>query len=308
MRPKRHPSARTTPRTRREIQARSGTDTDRQIAHDLGVDVKTVAKWKNRAETADLPMGPKKRVSPLTPLEEATVILYRRHMPLTLDETLGQLKPLIPRLTRSSLQRCLARCGVDKIPKGRRRKLPIIAKPMGFDHFVLEVYKMPSKEGETFVYFAIGHLTKHVHAMEMDALDSSSAAAFLKQLIAAAPFKTHTIMVENHPAFKETELDPWSHERPWYGHSFRMTCWQNKVSPDFKPASGFEPKPIGYGWPKIPKPKMGRRYRPPKERVYYARFSVSGRISWSRRKMSEEAIERQIASAIARFKRTAPRE
>jgi transposase len=55
MRPKRHPSAHTTPRTRREIQARSGTETDRQIAHDLGIDVKTVAKWKNRAKTADLP-------------------------------------------------------------------------------------------------------------------------------------------------------------------------------------------------------------------------------------------------------------
>jgi hypothetical protein len=105
MRPRRHPSART-PALRREIQKRSAVGPGRKIADDLGINIKTIAKWKTRVRTADRPMGPKNPTSNvLLPFEEATIVLYRRHMPLTLDETLGRLKTLIPHLTRATLQR-----------------------------------------------------------------------------------------------------------------------------------------------------------------------------------------------------------
>jgi hypothetical protein len=151
---------------------------------------------------------------------------------------------------------------------------------MGFDHFVLEVYAIPRKEGQRFIYFAISHLTRFVYAMELNAFDANSAAVFLKQLVANAPFKTHTITTENHSAFLESELDPWSPERPGFGHIFRTNCWKNKVSPYFKPSSGYEAKPIGFGWPKVPRPRTGRRYLPRKEPIYEPVVSLGGRYAY----------------------------
>lgn len=53
-------------------------------------------------------MGPKDtRSTTLTPEQEATVVAFRRHTLLPLDDCLYALQPTIPALTRSSLHRCL---------------------------------------------------------------------------------------------------------------------------------------------------------------------------------------------------------
>ena len=52
--------------------------------------------------------GPKEpRSSVLTKAEEAAIVAFRRHTLLPLDDRLYALKPSIPHLTRSALQRCL---------------------------------------------------------------------------------------------------------------------------------------------------------------------------------------------------------
>ena len=51
-----HGAARTTPRVRAELQAVK--ESTRTLAARYGLNTKTVAKWRKRASTADLPMGP----------------------------------------------------------------------------------------------------------------------------------------------------------------------------------------------------------------------------------------------------------
>tara|TARA_R110002020_G_scaffold186522_4_gene384569 strand:+ start:288 stop:521 length:234 start_codon:yes stop_codon:yes gene_type:complete len=69
---------------------------------------KTVATWRERQTIDDLMNGPKEpRSSVLTKAEEAAIVAFRRHTLLPLDDRLYALKPSIPHLTRSALQRCL---------------------------------------------------------------------------------------------------------------------------------------------------------------------------------------------------------
>lgn len=61
-------------------------------------------------------MGPETPLSTvLTPEEEAVVVAFRRHTLLPLDDCLYSLQPSIPRLTRSSLHRCLERHGISRV-------------------------------------------------------------------------------------------------------------------------------------------------------------------------------------------------
>jgi hypothetical protein len=48
-------------------------------------------------------------------VEEAIIVAFRRHTLLPLDDCLYALQATIPRLTRSSLHRCLRRQGISRL-------------------------------------------------------------------------------------------------------------------------------------------------------------------------------------------------
>ena len=111
-----HGSARTTPRVRAELQAsqeKTGT-----LARRYGLSRTTVTKWRARTTTDDAPMGPSAPHSTvLTAIEEAMIVEFRRRTLLPLDDVLGCLRNSIPKLTRSSLHRCLERHGISRLPE-----------------------------------------------------------------------------------------------------------------------------------------------------------------------------------------------
>jgi hypothetical protein len=49
--------------------------------------------------------------------DEAIIVAFRRHTLLPLDDCLYALQPTIPRLTRSSLHRCLQRHDISRLPE-----------------------------------------------------------------------------------------------------------------------------------------------------------------------------------------------
>src|SRR5215208_2073514 len=94
-----HGSARTTEAVRRAIQHSEES-------------LRAVAKGKSRASVADQRTGPRDPKSTVLSLEEeAIIVAFRRHTLLPLDDCLYALQATIPRLTRSSLHRCLQRHG-----------------------------------------------------------------------------------------------------------------------------------------------------------------------------------------------------
>ena len=96
---------------------------------ELGINVKTVAKWRTRQTVEELRTGPKEpRSTVLSEKEEAVIVAFRRHTLLPLDDCLYALQPTIPHLTRSSLHRCLQRHGPSRLPdmdgdKPKRQRL-----------------------------------------------------------------------------------------------------------------------------------------------------------------------------------------
>ena len=94
-----HGCARTTEAVRRAIQDSQASLN--VLAARYGINPKTVAKWRQRQNVQDLPMGPKLvRSSVLTPEEEAAIVAFRRYTLLPLDDCLYPLQSSIPHLTQ----------------------------------------------------------------------------------------------------------------------------------------------------------------------------------------------------------------
>ena len=116
-----HGCARTTEAVRREIQ--NSKESMKALAERLGLNYKTVSKWKHRDFVHDMPMGPKNPHSTvLTREEEVACVACRKHSFLSLDDCLFALRERIPRLTRSSLHRLFHRHGISKLPENEEKK------------------------------------------------------------------------------------------------------------------------------------------------------------------------------------------
>ena len=110
-----HGSATTTAAVRRAIQ--HSQESLIVLADRYDINPKTVAKWRARETVEDRKTGPSEpRSTVLSREEEAIVVAFRRYTLLPLDDCLYALQSTIPRLTRSSMHRCLQRHGISRLP------------------------------------------------------------------------------------------------------------------------------------------------------------------------------------------------
>lgn len=155
-----HGSATTTEAVRRAIQ--HSQESLRALAKRYGINQKTVAKWRERTSTADLPTGPKEpRSTVLSVEEEAVIVAFRRYTLLPLDDCLYALQPTIPHLTRSSLHRCLQRHGIGRLPDvegDRPAKRKFRSYPIGSFH--IDVAEVRTEQGKLHMFVAIGRTSK----------------------------------------------------------------------------------------------------------------------------------------------------
>ena len=192
-----HGSATTTEAARRAIQ--NSQESLRSLAKRYGINQKTVAKWKKRTSTADLPTGPKEARSTVLSLEDEAVILaFRRHTLLPLDDCLYALQPTIPHLTRSSLHRCLQRHGISRLPDvdGRKpSKKKFKEYPIGYFH--IDIAEVRTEEGKLHVFVAIDRTSKFAFVELHEKAPTRVAKDFLNRLIEAVPYKIHTVLTDN---------------------------------------------------------------------------------------------------------------
>src|ERR671921_1539898 len=229
MAPGLHGSARTTPRVRAELQAAQGTT--RALAARHGLNPKTVAKWRKRATTADAPMGPRRACSTvLTEAEEAIVVEFRRRTLLPLDDVLGCLREAIPRLTRSALHRCLARHGISRLPRDEEnasKRGRFAETAIGYVH--IDVCELRLSEGRLFMFLAIDRVSKFAHVAFYDANTKLNGAAFLREVVAAFPYRLHTVLTDNGMAFADLPKYRDGATARWMGHIFDRVCRENGI-------------------------------------------------------------------------------
>jgi hypothetical protein len=173
------------------------------LAERHGIKPKTVAKWQKRDTTADRPTGPRAPHSTvLSVTEEAIVVAFRQHTLLPLDDCLYALQPTIPHLTRSSRHRCLQRHGISRLPevtgdKPARKKFK--SHPIGY--FDIDIAEVHTEEGRLYLFVAIDRTSKFAFAQLHEKATRGVAGDFLRALIAAVPYKIHTVLTDNGPRF-----------------------------------------------------------------------------------------------------------
>ena len=103
-----HAQARTTPRTRAEIQASAGSQ--RALAERFNVTRSTVQKWQSRDQVEDLSHRPHRLATTLTEGQEAVVVELRKTLLLPLDDLLVVTREFINKLLDSSNRKALQSC------------------------------------------------------------------------------------------------------------------------------------------------------------------------------------------------------
>lgn len=233
-----HGCARTTEAVRRAIQR--SQESLRTLARRHGVNQKTIAKWRARSVVSDLPAGPKlPHSTTLSAEEEATVVAFRRHTLLPLDDCLYALQPTIPHLTRSALHRCLQRHGISRLPetdgdKPARKRFK--AYPIGYFH--IDVAEVRTAQGKLQPFVAIDRTSKFAFVELHERATLRIAGDFLRHLIAAVPYRVHTVLTDNGLHFttpgntsSAAPLIKAAMERKevFRAHSFELACAQNDV-------------------------------------------------------------------------------
>jgi transposase InsO family protein len=233
-----HGRATTTEAVRRAIQ--HSQESLKVLARRYGINPKTVAKWKKREAVTDLPTGPKDAKSTVLSVEEeAMIVAFRRHTLLPLDDCLYALQATIPRLTRSSLHRCLQRHDISRLPevddgKGIRRKFK--AYPIGYFH--IDIAELRTAEGKLYLFVAIDRTSKFAFVQLHQKATTRIAADFLRALIAAVPYKIHTVLTDNGIHFTDPRGETWSpseikqliaDKEPFRAHAFEYACALNDI-------------------------------------------------------------------------------
>jgi transposase-like protein len=203
-----HGCATTTEAVRRAIQ--NSQESVRTLAKQYNINPKTVAKWKRRSHTQDAPMGPKQcRSTSLTDEEEALAVVFRKMTLLPLDDCLYALQETIPHLTRSSLHRCLKRHGIsrlsDMLDKPDQKKKRFKKYPIGYFH--IDIAEVRTDEGKLYLFVAIDRTSKFTFAELFNQATRLTAVEFLRHLIAAVPYRIHTILTDNGIQFSNRQRD-----------------------------------------------------------------------------------------------------
>lgn len=228
-----HGSATTTEAVRRTIQ--HSQESLRALAKRYGINQKTVAKWKKRSSTTDLPTGPKQAHSTVLTLEEeAVIVAFRRHTLLPLDDCLYALQPTVPHLTRSSLHRCLQRHGISRLPDvagDKPAKKKFKSYPIGYFH--IDIAEVQTAEGKLYLFVAIDRTSKFAFAQLLEKANRITASAFLVALIEAVPYKIHTILTDNGIQFRYAPRYANGPTARYMTHMFAMRCRENGIEHRF---------------------------------------------------------------------------
>ncbi len=219
-----HGSATTTHAIRALIQRSQASNA--ALSRDLGINVKTVAKWRKRDSVEDTRMGPKQAHSTVLSIEEeAVIVAFRRHTLLPLDDCLYALQPTIAHLTRSSLHRCLQRHDISRLPDmtgDKPAKKKFKRYPIGYVH--IDIAEVRTGQGKLRLFVAIDRTSKFVYVELHEKAGKMIAAQFLRNFIARLPYRIHTILTDNGVQFTNRKQDKYAGH-----HIFDRVCDEHGI-------------------------------------------------------------------------------
>ena len=117
---------------------------------------------------------------------------------MPLDDCLHALQASIPHLTRSSLHRCLRRHGISRLPdvdgdKPEKRRFKTY--PIGYFH--IDIAEVRTGQGKLHSFVAIDRTSKFAFVELHEKATTRVSADVLGRLLAAVPYKVHTVLTDN---------------------------------------------------------------------------------------------------------------
>ncbi|GLS17841.1 hypothetical protein GCM10007874_08560 [Labrys miyagiensis] len=159
------------------------------------------------------------------------IIGFRRRTLLPLDDVMGCLEDIIPKLTRSSLHRCLERHGISRLPQSEEKaskRGKFAETAIGYVHIASCEQRVA--EGKINMFLAIDRVSKFTFVEFYDKADQMNAADFLRNAVASFPYKIHTVLTDKGVAFADL---PKNCDNPtilfFGGHLFDGVCQENNI-------------------------------------------------------------------------------
>lgn len=175
------------------LAIRSAQGSIRQVARSLGVDPKTVVRWRS-AIADDIVSRTTRSPRILSSAAEMRLLRFRMSSALALDDCLYASQVAYPLLTRSTLYRTLRRRRVARL-----QDLAVFRYVSSLDPsdrlgvISLHVTEAKAPGGSYLVYCAIDHATK-LTLMRTYVKTDAAAPDFLQRVRAVLPFSLRTIL------------------------------------------------------------------------------------------------------------------
>jgi hypothetical protein len=157
-------------------------------------------------------------------------VAFRKHTLLPLDDCLFALQATIPQLTRSSLHRLFQRHDISRLPEiegDKKPKKKFKSYPIGFFH--VDLAEVRTEEGKLHLFVAIDRTSKFVFAKLVEQANRVTASGFLLELIAAVPYKIHTVLTDNGIQFTFPPRYADGPTARYMIHMFDMRCRENGI-------------------------------------------------------------------------------
>jgi transposase InsO family protein len=203
-----HPNARTTPAVRAEI-ARS-SERSGVLAERYGVSTETIRKWRKRGPEGcrDRSSRPRRLPWKATEEERAVVCALRRATGFPLDDLTFVVRHFLPHLDRDNVYRILRAAGLSRRPAPatpERAAAKFREYELGFVHMdVKHLPKLRTADGELrkrYLFVAIDRRSRSVHLAVRDDETEASATAFLREALAAFPFRVTRVLTDRGSCF-----------------------------------------------------------------------------------------------------------
>lgn len=98
------------------------------------------------------------------------------------------------------------------------------SKPYPIGYFHIDIAEVHTEEGRLYLFVAIDRTCKFAYAELQPQAMKTVAAQFLRHLIAAVPYKIHTVLTDNGIQFTNRQLDQYA-----FQHIFARVCQEHGI-------------------------------------------------------------------------------
>lgn len=191
-----HSNAKTNIHIRSQIRSNT-TDSIEEMAQHYNVSPQTVSKWRNRETQQDRSCAPLNINYSLTETESSLIVAVRKSTWLPLDEIWEMLLDLNPKVTRSSVYRCLVRNNINKVPETQKLKSKKFKEySPGYLH--IDVTYLPKFNGKSsYLFVAIDRATRAIYFRVYERKTAQSTVDFMDKVLDFYPFDITHILTDN---------------------------------------------------------------------------------------------------------------